>query len=62
VGARRADLYYAGTRLVRLTGGLTKGVQGNNNEHGYLSGTIIRGTPRLLISAGNPHQHKAAKA
>jgi hypothetical protein len=27
-----------------------------------LSGTIIRGTPRLLISAGNPHQHKAAKA
>jgi hypothetical protein len=29
---------------------------------GLLSGTIIRGTPRLLISAGNPHQHKAAKA
>src|SRR5688572_22537808 len=28
---------------------------------GLLSGTIIRGTPRLLISAGNPHQHKAAK-
>jgi hypothetical protein len=27
-----------------------------------VSGTIIRGTPRLLISAGNPHQHKAAKA
>jgi hypothetical protein len=27
-----------------------------------LSGTIIRGTPRLLISAGNPHQHEAAKA
>jgi hypothetical protein len=27
-----------------------------------LSGTVIRGTPRLLISAGNPHQHKAAKA
>jgi ribonuclease HI len=27
-----------------------------------LSGTIIRGTPRLLISAGNPHQHKDAKA
>jgi hypothetical protein len=29
---------------------------------GLLSGTIIRGTPRLLISASNPHQHKAAKA
>jgi hypothetical protein len=29
---------------------------------GILSGTIIRGTPRLLISAGNPHQHKATKA
>jgi hypothetical protein len=29
---------------------------------GLRSGTIIRGTPRLLISAGNPHQHKAAKA
>jgi hypothetical protein len=27
-----------------------------------LSGTIIRGTPRLLISAGNHHQHKATKA
>jgi hypothetical protein len=29
---------------------------------GLLSGTIIRGTPRLLILAGNLHQHKAAKA
>jgi hypothetical protein len=29
---------------------------------GLLSGTIIRVPPRLLISAGNPHQHKAAKA
>jgi hypothetical protein len=27
-----------------------------------VSGTIIRGTTGLLISAGNPHQHKAAKA
>jgi hypothetical protein len=27
----------------------------------HLSGTIIRGTPRLLTSPGNPHQHKAAK-
>jgi hypothetical protein len=27
----------------------------------YLSGTIIRGTLKTL-SAGNPHQHKAAKA
>jgi hypothetical protein len=27
-----------------------------------MSGTIIRGTPRLLNSAGNHHQHKAAEA
>jgi hypothetical protein len=30
-------------------------------EQVQLSGIIIRGSPRLLISAGNPHQHKAAK-
>jgi hypothetical protein len=29
---------------------------------GLLSGTIIRGTPRLLNSAGKHHQHKASKA
>jgi hypothetical protein len=32
------------------------------NFESNLSGTIIRGTTRLLISAGNPHQHKAAKS
>jgi hypothetical protein len=29
---------------------------------GLLSGTIIRVPPRLLISAGNRHLHKAEKA
>jgi hypothetical protein len=33
----------------------------NLGRREYLSGTIIRGTPRLLISAGKPHQHKDAK-
>jgi hypothetical protein len=43
-----------------------KSLQASTNTpfeaRGLLSRTIIRGTPRLLISAGNPHQHKAAKA
>jgi hypothetical protein len=30
--------------------------------HRFLSGTIIRGTLRLLNSAGKHHQHKATKA
>jgi hypothetical protein len=43
-----------------------KSLQASTNTpfeaRGLLSGTIIRGTPRLLISVGNPHQHKAVKA
>jgi hypothetical protein len=54
--------------------GVTPGFKGQNRVHliyapkkttyiiTELSGTIIRVPPRLLISAGNPHQHKAAKA
>jgi hypothetical protein len=51
-----------------MTEGMAEKMQGaetvvaSKEENRRLSGTVIRGTPRLLISAGNPHQHKAAKA